>query len=225
MTDKSDGTGLRSQEDRFKKPGRSVVMGFPKIPEKAIPLIILLAVIGAVLFFNNSAEPDQPSGNSLAVSGKGTEKTSDPGEAVVETLSGSDAQSDQALDAEEKTLEKRVAEALAKIAGVGKVDVTISFASGIVRHYVYEENNTERTQRETDAQGGTRDTTEKANSNKVVISGSEPVLEQLERAKIAGVLVVVEGGQDATILTRVRDCVKTLLGIEAAKVWVEPMAK
>ena len=200
-------------------------MRLPKIPEKAVPLVILLVVVVAVLLFYNSSQPDQqPSGNNLAVLGPSTVDTAS-GEALVETLSGYDAQVDQALDISEKALEKKVAEFLSKVAGVGKVHVAITFETGVVRRYEQNISSTERETRETDSQGGARETLEKSSSNQAVISGNGPIISQVERAQIAGVAVVVEGGQDTQLLARVKDCVKTLLGIDPAKVTVMPMAK
>jgi stage III sporulation protein AG len=196
----------------------------PKIPEKAVPLVILLAVVIAVLFFNRGAEPDPPSDNKLAVSG--TSVAADGSDGVfVETLSGYDAQVDEALDAEEKAMEGKVREALSKMAGVGKVHVTITFETGVMREYARDGSVTERVSKETDAQGGVREVTERSSSEQVVLSGSDPVMVQVGRAQIAGVLVVAEGGRDAETAAKVRECVRTLLGIEASKVSVVPMAK
>ncbi|MCL1919055.1 MAG: stage III sporulation protein AG [Peptococcaceae bacterium] len=196
----------------------------PKIPEKTVPLIILLAVVIAVLLFNNGTQTDTPSGNMLAVSGAG-EEMDDSGNVLVETLSEYDVQEDEALNAEEKALERKVMEALSQMAGVGKAHVTITFEKGVLREYARDESVTERVSRETDSQGGVRETTERSSNDQVVLSGSDPVMVQVERAKIAGVLVVVEGGQDAQFAARVREAVRTLLGIEASKVSVVPMGK
>ncbi|MCL1789794.1 MAG: hypothetical protein FWG40_00285 [Peptococcaceae bacterium] len=199
----------------------------PKIPEKAVPLIILLVVVAAVLLFGNSTQEEEPSGNNMAVSGMGLGSQGGSqgvsGDVLVEALAGYDTEADKAMDAEERVLEKKVKDALEKMAGVGKVHVTITFYSGVVREYVRDSNYVERETRETDSQGGTRLTTEKSGSETAVSHGSGPVLESMQRAQIAGVLVVIEGGQDAQVLSRVRDAVKTLLGIDATKVSVVAM--
>jgi stage III sporulation protein AG len=196
----------------------------PKIPEKAVPLIILLVVVAAVLLFGNSAQTDdEPKGNNLAVSGTGLGNQPSSGDAVVEALSGYDAEADAAMDAEERVLEKKVKDAVEKMAGVGKVHVTITFETGVMREYERDINYVERQTQETDSQGGTRTTTESSGSETVVVADSKPLLTQMQRAQIAGVLVVVEGGQDSQVLTRVRDAVRTLLGIDGAKVSVSAM--
>ena len=115
----------------------------------------------------------------------------------------------------ETDLEKRLEEAIFQIKGAGKTDVTITFDSS--KEYFYAENFSENkgnseTEKETEF---------------VILDGSEgeePIILKTEEAKVRGVLVVCEGGDDPFICEKILEAVCALLDIPSNKVSVAKMA-
>lgn len=116
---------------------------------------------------------------------------------------------------QEKLLETRLEDAISKIEGAGKTDVTITFESS--KKYCYAENSYEDSnESETSAE------------NELVIiegnNGEEAILIKTNEAKIRGVLVVCEGGNDTLLKEKIIVSVSALLNIPSNKVNVAKMA-
>jgi len=119
----------------------------------------------------------------------------------------------------EEQLEKRLEEMISKIHGAGKVSVMLTLDSSKEFFYASEITNESR---ETD--------TEKSNGtekNFVIVdgeNGEEPLIIKVDEAKIRGVLIVCEGGDNSVVVEKIIDAVCAVLGISSNRVSVSKMA-
>lgn len=115
----------------------------------------------------------------------------------------------------ELELEKRLEEAVSQISGAGKTDITITLDSS--KEYFYAKNSSENT---------SASETEKE-SELVILEGAEgeePIVLKTDEAKIRGVLVVCEGGNDPLVCEKILEAICALLDIPSNKVSVAKMA-
>lgn len=119
-------------------------------------------------------------------------------------------------------LEKQLEAILTQMDGVGEVSVSITYSEGLTREYAVNTNQTEKEIQEKDGSGGTRITTEKAETGEVVMGtgNQEPVLLRESMAKIQGVLVVAQGADDPLVKERLFEAVQSLLQVPAHRVTV-----
>lgn len=126
-------------------------------------------------------------------------------------------------------LENRLTEALANVAGVGRVQVMITLKSS--REAVVERETpvSRSATNETDAQGGSRVVSQVETGDSVVYrsegTDSEPFVIKTLTPEIEGVLVVAEGAGSGTVNRTVTAIVQALFGVEAHKVSVVKMAE
>ena len=125
----------------------------------------------------------------------------------------------------EKELENKLQANLQIMEGVGKVRVSVSFATGLKSEYARNDNVTKNTSQETDKTGGTRETTQVTENNQVVMpnGSSQPVVVVEDRPEIAGVLIIAEGARDPNVREGIHTAVQTLLNITSNKITVVPM--
>lgn len=162
-------------------------------------------------------------GMSFIYLGKGVDTT-------VQTLQAKTDQSTAAttntkIAALEKELENKLQSNLQMMEGVGKVQVSVSFATGLKSEYARNDNVTKNTSQETDKTGGTRETTQVTENNQVVMpnGSSQPVVVVEDRPEIAGVLIIAEGARDPNVREGIHTAVQTLLNISSNKITVVPM--
>ena len=129
------------------------------------------------------------------------------------------------IGALEKELENKLQANLLQMEGVGKVQVSVSFLTGLKNEYARNENVTNRTSKVTDKAGGTQETTEVTRNNQVVMpsGSSQPVMVMEDRPEVAGVLIIAEGARDAKVREEIHTAVQTLLSIPGTKITVVPM--
>ena len=124
-------------------------------------------------------------------------------------------------------MEQRLTEALADMAGVGKVRVMITLKSSRGLVVEKEEQMEQSSVKETDSQGGSRISYQASREETVVRStdgsNSEPYVVKSYVPEIEGVLVVAEGAGSGTINRTVTEVVQALFGVEAHKVKVVKM--
>ena len=124
-------------------------------------------------------------------------------------------------------MEQRLTEALAEMAGVGKVRVMITLKSSRGLVVEKEEQMEQSSVKETDSQGGSRISDQASREETVVRStdgsNSEPYVVKSYVPEIEGVLVVAEGAGSGTINRTVTEVVQALFGVEAHKVKVVKM--
>ena len=125
----------------------------------------------------------------------------------------------------EKELESKLQANLLQMEGAGRVQVSVSFSTGLRTEYARNENVTKRTSKETYKAGGIRETTEVTQNNQVVMPGgsSQPVMVMEDRPEVAGVLIIAEGAKDAKVREGIHTAVQTLLSIPSDKITVVPM--
>lgn len=132
------------------------------------------------------------------------------------------------LTQEESILESRVKTVLEKIAGVGRVEVSITLASSPQQEYAVNEKQDQREINEKDEKGGTRVTTEKNQDHQTVLlpassqSSSSPLVVREVAPEIKGVLVVCEGASDARVREEITMALQTSLSIPSYRIKVMP---
>jgi stage III sporulation protein AG len=124
--------------------------------------------------------------------------------------------------------EQRLEEILNQVQGVGEVQVMITLKSS--RELIVEKDtpNTSSTSKEVDAEGGTRDITDKTTTETTVYEqdnngNSIPyVVKELE-PEIEGIIVIAKGGDDPVVAKNISDAVLALFQVEAHKIKVMKM--
>jgi len=129
------------------------------------------------------------------------------------------------IGASEKELENKLQASLLQMEGAGKVQVSVSFATGQKAEYARNENTTKRTTKITDKTGSAQETTEVTENNQVVMpnGSTQPVMVLEDRADVAGVLIIAEGASDPKVREEIHTAVQTLLSIPSSKIKVVPM--
>ena len=174
--------------------------------EKIIMGTVLLVIVAAIFVFTNQGEKTV---NSINLE-------SQPVVAIAKDLEG--------ISALEKNLEDKIALSLEKMKGVGKVKVLVTYNSSLIKEFARDESVTQRTSKESDKEGGTRETVEVTENNRLVLVGNTGALIVVEeRPQIAGVLIIAEGASDPKVKEQIFEAVKTLLNIQPARINVAPM--
>lgn len=130
--------------------------------------------------------------------------------------------------ARERALEKRLEEAFALVENVGRVRVMVSLTPDKETVYAVDANTSESVTKETDAQGGSRESTTKTKQDNTIIitdrTGTDRplVLREIEPS-IAGIVVIAEGGDNVFVKDALTKAACTVLGIEANKVQILKM--
>ena len=161
-------------------------------------------------------------GMSFIYLGKGPEI---PAQSIQAKSASTTAQTNSKIGAMERELENKLQGDISQMEGVGKVQVSVSFATGLKNEYARNDNVTKNTSKETDKAGGTRETTQVTENNQVVMpnGSSQPVVVMEDRPEIAGVLVIAEGARDPKVREGIHTAVQTLLNIPSARITVVPM--
>jgi len=125
-------------------------------------------------------------------------------------------------------LEARLEEAFALMDGVGKVRVLLSATPETAREYATDANITESVTRETDAQGGSRETHSKSSAEKTIIltdktGTDQPLILRETAARIAGAVIIAEGGDNVFVKDALTKAACTVLSLEANRVQVLKM--
>lgn len=174
--------------------------------EKIVFAVVLVIALAIVFVFTDSKE-----------------KKDDPVETDSVPISSTDLVNTE-ISALEKSMEERISANLASIKGVGKTKVVVTLTTGLKREYVKDESITRRTSKESDKEGGVRETVEVTESNKLVLTdNSTPVLVIEQSPEVAGVLVIAQGAQDPKIKEQIFNAVKTLLDIQPSKINIAPL--
>ena len=123
-------------------------------------------------------------------------------------------------------MEKRLKHVLGQMEGVGETEVMITLSDS--GETIVEKDQKEQRNRieESDADGGTRTTTEQEETTVYVENGSEkqPYVTKEVLPKVEGVLVVAEGGDDPRVISDISDTVMALFRVEAHKIKVVKMS-
>lgn len=159
--------------------------------EKGIKLIVILGIIGILLIMISSFIPEKK---------ESTEKNS-------KNLDTSDIYREET--------EKKLAEILSSISGVGEVRVMLTVES--TEEYVYAEEVKK-------SKTGNVDNKSQQNENKLVLieqnGQKEALVQQIKKPTVSGVVVVCEGGGNAAVCESIYKTVSTALGIPISNIYV-----
>lgn len=129
-----------------------------------------------------------------------------------------------------KTLEERLKRVLAKVEGIGSVEVMITLKGSKELVILKDDPYTQESMNEDDGEGGNRvsSSIEKEESTVMVNSGNGEslpyVIQELE-PKIEGIIVIAEGGDSSEIMTEIMEAVQVLFDVPAHKIKVMKMNK
>ncbi len=128
--------------------------------------------------------------------------------------------------AEEAALGRSLEAILGQIAGVGRVTVDVALASSDRRSYAIDTTTNRTTTTEKDQGGGARTTAQDSVQDKVVLArdsgGDNPVVVQVSRPEVRGVLVVAEGAASALVRAEIGQAVAAALAVPLYRVVVVP---
>ncbi len=120
--------------------------------------------------------------------------------------------------------EEQLKEILQKIEGVGRVEVLITYEDQGRVVIEKDESASEELIQEKDSTGGTRTTTITRNERETVYGGSEiPYVVQELSPTVKGVLVVAQGGGNASVKKQIQETIEALFGLEAHKISIMKM--
>jgi stage III sporulation protein AG len=160
-----------------------------------------------------------------------SDKTSDTSGNTAKTISVSDVvnQEDQAeTDTYAKLMEERLENILAKVKGIGAVDVMITLKASKELIVLKDQPYTQESMNESDGEGGNRVSSgiDKEDSTVIVDDGSGEslpfIIQELE-PEVAGIVVIAGGGDNPVIMTEIVDAVQVLFNVPAHKVKVMKM--
>lgn len=183
-----------------------------KLPKKNQLLILLLS--GILLLVIVFPVPDSGAGDSAAGSAGSLSADSTAADAAADTSGTGEY---------EAYLEEKTAQTLRQVSGVGEVTVMITLKSGGQKIIEKDQSNTVQTTEEEDSSGGTR-AVEDQSSDKTSIytqgadGSSAPYVSKELSPEIEGVVVIVDGGDDAVVIQNITEAVQALFGVEAHKI-------
>lgn len=151
---------------------------------------------------------------------KNTEKSSEQNNALLRT--------DVNSTGYEEELEKRLETALAKAEGVGEVKVMVTLKSSSEKVIEKDTENAGQTVEESDQAGGKRTTKENSVKETTVYDSQSqgeqtPYVSKEISPKIAGVIVVAQGGDKAVVIENITEAVQALFDVDTHKIKVMKM--
>lgn len=127
---------------------------------------------------------------------------------------------------QEYNLEDELEKVLSNIAGVGEIQVLITYSQ--TSEIVAMSNKTVNTSKteEADSNGGTRKIETTDEKKEIIVdSDSNPITEKVILPKIEGAIVIAQGGDNATVKTNVIQAVSAVTGLSTHKIQVFKMSK
>ncbi|WFR59634.1 stage III sporulation protein AG [Anaerocolumna sp. AGMB13025] len=127
-------------------------------------------------------------------------------------------------------MENRLKNALAKVQGIGDVEVMITLKGSKEKVVLKDGPYTQESMNEVDGEGGNRDSSSiKKEDSTVLVNGgdgkSEPYVLQVLEPEVEGIVVIAEGGDNAKIMTEIMEAAQVLFDVPAHKVKVMKMNK
>lgn len=128
----------------------------------------------------------------------------------------------------EELLEERLKSVLELAKDVGRVEVMITVKASGEKIALVEQNYQSSSSKESDSQGGSRDTSEETRSELVIYKknsdgSSVPYIVKETVPEIAGVVVIAEGGKDTLTVSNIIDAVMALFDVPIHKIKVLEM--
>lgn len=183
--------------------------------KKVFNLVCLSLVIAFILLTIN-----------ILTSEIGKNKEKDVLAAQGEVENGEVKEEKELLDYEEVE-KKKLIDILSKIKGVGKVDVNMYFATSEIRVPAEESNTQRSTTEEEDSNGGKRVNNSQTDTKTIVMNSdsgeSSPVILQINKPEITGVIIIAEGASNEQIKYDIQKAVSKLYNLSIANVNVYEM--
>lgn len=136
-----------------------------------------------------------------------------------------DSKTDMEINQQE--FEQKLESILAKIDGVGKVSVLVTYSQTSEVVAMYNENQKQSSTEEADTDGGTRKITEVDNSKEIIYKDENgekiPVTQKIIFPKIEGAIITAEGARNATIKSNIIQAVEAATGLATHKIQVFAM--
>lgn len=171
----------------------------------------------------NGAQQVSGAGRSSAA-GSLTAAPGDAGAESVEPEAAEAAAEASAAVDYEKNLEKRVAEILSHVDGVGTVDVMIVLKASAERVIHVDTSSTRTLEEEKDSAGINRTSQSESQEQTAVLtdggSGRTPVIEKEIYPEISGIVVSASGGGNPTVRAEISATMEALFGLPANKIKV-----
>lgn len=128
----------------------------------------------------------------------------------------------------ENSLQTNLENILTKIAGVGKVNVLITYSESSEIVPLYDETTSETSTEETDTSGGKRLTTDVNTQKQAILeensSGQKGIITQkIVSPKIEGAIITAEGGGNAGVKEQIINAVEAATGLATHKIQVFKM--
>lgn len=127
----------------------------------------------------------------------------------------------------EYNLEQRLKDILSKIAGVGKVEVLVTYSETSQVVAMYNETYTSSNTEETDTNGGTRKIEETDTNKEIIFDDKDgeksPITEKIVMPKIEGAIITAEGAENVNVKTNIIQAVSAATGLSTYRIQVFEM--
>lgn len=123
-----------------------------------------------------------------------------------------------------RQIEERLSEAFTNVAGVGETLVMVTLSSSISQVVAQDSILNESSTVETTEGGGTREIISRTQNLTYVSTGGNPLVLTTNYPRVEGVIIVAQGGGDPHIVEALIHATRAVLGIEANRISVLPMA-
>lgn len=127
----------------------------------------------------------------------------------------------------EAHLAESIEKAVGAIRGAGKVQATVVLSHGPESQYARNIQRSKTSQSEISGSGEARENSSENETSQPVTgrfgTSESPLLERVERAKVAGCLVVAQGASSSSVKAEIYRAVQTLLDIPLYRIQVVPM--
>ncbi len=205
--------GMEKDKEKEKKK-----LSLKEIGPSRLVILLLAGIFLVVVSFPNMFS----SGNKTKEKRVSDIKTSQNSSIPAETGDESDTYT--------KTLEERLKKILAKVEGIGSVEVMITLKSSKELVTLKDEPYTQESINEDDGEGGNRVSSNlnKEESTVLVNNGNGEslpyVIQELE-PKVEGIVVIAEGGGNTEIAAEIMEAAQVLFDVPAHKIKVMKMNK
>jgi len=118
------------------------------------------------------------------------------------------------------TLEEKLENILSKIAGVGNVDVLLTYNETEEIIPIYNTKDKTSVTNETDSTGGTRITQESDSSREVIYQDDEIIVQKTKSPKIEGAIIAATGANNSSVKANIIQAVEAATGLATHKIQV-----
>ena len=124
------------------------------------------------------------------------------------------------ITTDELTLEEKLENILSKIAGVGNVDVLLTYNETEEIIPIYNTKDKTSVTNETDSTGGSRITQESDSSREVIYQDDEIIVQKTKSPKIEGAIIAASGANNSSAKANIIQAVEAATGLATHKIQV-----